>query len=373
MGSFSLCFTRENSWPGPRTGPGGQQLADHAGAAAAAGRRPGRGPGLLEVGAGPQPTRADAGAGAHLGVVGQRRGAVAGRPLGQQQLTRLVRAEHGAPVVELGDQADPGQVADQDGGLDDAVADDQLAVRPGDRVGHLDDLAVGPLGLAEHGDVQAGGTQPRDDPRPGVRRVVAGQAVGQHLGLLPGRRHEAGGPPGVLGAVADRVDPPVGDRLEVPAVDDAAATGQPSLASQCGRGPTSGGEHDQVGVQGEAVVETEPLVGEPDRPRSRVDLGAELPQPPSEDRSATDVDLAREQVLGALDDLGGDAAHGQRPGDLEPEQAAADDHGCPGRGHRAEQPQAVVQRPERVHLGMQRPVHPHQAADRRQRRDRAGC
>ena len=47
------------------------------------------------------------------------------------------------PVVELRDQADPRQVADQRRGDDAATVDDEPSVRPRHRVGHLDHLAGG--------------------------------------------------------------------------------------------------------------------------------------------------------------------------------------------------------------------------------------
>ena len=70
-------------------------------------------------------------------------GAGASRRLGQEQLAGLVRAEDRAAVVELGDQPDPRQVADERRGDDPAPVHDEAAVRPGDRVGHLHDLALG--------------------------------------------------------------------------------------------------------------------------------------------------------------------------------------------------------------------------------------
>ena len=61
---------------------------------------------------------------------------------------RLVRGEDAAAVVVLRDQPDPRQVADEGAGHDHAVADHELAVRAGDRVGHLDHVARCALGLA---------------------------------------------------------------------------------------------------------------------------------------------------------------------------------------------------------------------------------
>ena len=149
----------------------------------------------------------------------------------------------------LGDQADPGQVADQGGADDDAVADDELAVGADDRVGHLDDLALGALGVAEDGDVEVGGAEPGDAAAARVGDVVAGQVGGDQPGLLPGGRDEAGGAAVVLGAVADGVDARVVDGAQPVVDDDAAAHGQPGAAGQRGGRPAPGGEHDQVGLE----------------------------------------------------------------------------------------------------------------------------
>ena len=60
---------------------------------------------------------------------GEQRRARDRRRSGISSGRRARRAEHRAAVEELGDQADPREVADQDGGDDDAVADHELAVR----------------------------------------------------------------------------------------------------------------------------------------------------------------------------------------------------------------------------------------------------
>ena len=131
-------------------------------------------------------------------------------------------------------------------------------------------------------------------------------------------------------------------------------------------------QDDQVGVQRVAVVEHQTRVGQPDRPRARVDGGAEPLEVPGQDGTGRRADLAAEQVLSALHDLGDETADRQGAGDLEAEQPAADDHRVPGLRQCGDQPRAVVQAAERVHLRVQPTVHPHQAADRRQGGDAAG-
>ena len=128
-------------------------------------------------------------------------------------------------------------------------------MRAGDRVGQLDHLAVGALGVAEHGDVEAGGAEPGDGAGAVVPdRARRSGARASSAGLLPGRRDEAGDLAAVLGAVADRVDRR-SLSAQVVVDDDAAAHLEPGPPGQRGRRAAAGSEHDQVGVEREAVVE----------------------------------------------------------------------------------------------------------------------
>ena len=244
-------------------------------------------------------------------------------------------------------------------------------MRPEHGVGDFDDLAVGALGVAEHSHVQSGRPEAGHGAAAVVRRVAAGEPVGQDPGLLPCRRDEPGGPATVLGAVADRVDRRVVDRGQPVVDDDASSHGEAGSAGQGGGGTAAGGEHHQVGVQREPVVEDQPVVGEPDRPGTGVDPRAEAAEVAGEDPAGLLVDLAAEQVVAALDDLGVEAADAQRPGHLEAEEPTADHDRSPGSGHRGVEAEAVVEAAERVHLLVQPAVDPDQPADRRQGRDRA--
>ncbi len=244
-------------------------------------------------------------------------------------------------------------------------------MRPEHGVGDLDDLAVGVLGVAEHGHVQSGRPEAGHGAAAVVRRVAAGEPVGQDPGLLPRRRDEPGGPATVLGAVADRVDRRVVDRGEPVVDDDAASDGEAGAAGQGGGGATAGGEHEQVGVEREPVVEHESGLGEADRPGAGVDGRAEAAEVAGEDPSGLLVDLAAEQVVAALDDLRVEAADAQGPGHLEAEEPAADHDRSPGSGHRGVEALAVVEAAERVHLLVQPAVEPDQPSDRRQGGDRA--
>ena len=160
---------------------------DGVGAAAAAGGGAGRSrgprPARRRPGSRPALTPAHAQTSASAGTEDVGRGGRSGisRAPGSAG-PRTVRA-----VEVLGDQADPGQVADQGRGDHDAVADDEPAVRADDRVGHLDDLALGLQRVAQHGDVQAGGAQPGDGAAAVVRRGLAVEDPGEHARPAPRR------------------------------------------------------------------------------------------------------------------------------------------------------------------------------------------
>ena len=162
--------------------------------------------------------------------------------------------------------------------------------------------------------------------------------------------------------------------------DHPAADHQAGPAGERGRRPAAGGEDDEVAGQDVAVVELQPVAGEPDGAGAGVDLGPEPSQVAGEHGPRAGADLAGEEVVGALDDLGEQPAHRQRPGDLQAEQAAADDDG-PGRGGLSTserpargglvQPTAVVEGAERVDARVEGAVAADQPADRRQGGDRA--
>jgi hypothetical protein len=301
------------------------------------------------------------------------------RAVPEKQRTGLVRTQDGAAVVVLGQQADPGQVAHQTGTDDDAVADHDLAVGADDGVGHLDDLALGPFGVAEDGDVEVGGAQPSDRAAAPVGDGFTGQVRRRHAGLFPGRRDEPGGAASVGGAVADGVDPVVVDRPKLVIDHDAAVDGQAGAAGQRGGRAAPCGQHDQIGLEGVPVVQSQPalgpVVGEPHGAGAGVHRGAEPLETALEDSPGRRPDLAAEQVFAALDHLGVEPADRQRAGHLESEEPPTDHDRPPRRSSsldRVHQPLAVVEAAERVHLRVQGAVRPDQPADRRQRGDAAG-
>ena len=132
----------------------------------------------------------------------------------------------------------------------------------------------------------------------------------------------------MLGAVADGVDPLVGDAGQRAVDDDPAADHQACTPGQRRGRPAAGSQHDEVGREQGAVVEPEPVVGEPDRAGAGVDLGPEAPEVAGEHAPPGLADLGVEEVVGPLDDLGQHAAHGQRASDLEAEEPASDDDGA---------------------------------------------
>ncbi len=197
------------------------------------------------------------------------------------------------------------------------------AVRADHGVGDLHDLALGPMGVAEHGHVEVGGPQPGHGPGAVVADRRPGQVPSEQRGLLPGRRHETGDLAAVLGAVADRVHVRVAGAQLV--VDDHPAPYVEARPAGQRRGrPAAGGEDDEVSGQHDAVVEHETVVGEPGGAGAGVDAGPEPAQVAGQDRPGAGVDLAAQQVLPTLDDLDRETSAPERAGHLQAEQAAAD-------------------------------------------------
>ncbi len=114
-----------------------------------------------------------------------------GRPVGHEQGAGLRGAEDRAPVEVLGDQADPGQVADQ--GRGDQTPSRTTSLRCEPTTG-LDTSTTWPSACS--GSPSTATSRPVAWSRATVRlpSYVAGLAVedpGEHPGLLPGGRHEA--------------------------------------------------------------------------------------------------------------------------------------------------------------------------------------
>ncbi len=117
-------------------------------------------------------------------------------PNSRLRLTLLQRRLHVAqreelevrPVARLQREADDqGRLAVDAGDLPrgDAVVDDPLAQRRGDRVAPVHRIARHPLALVEHGDAQHA-ELPEPAHHVGRRAVVAEQLVLRHLGVAPG-------------------------------------------------------------------------------------------------------------------------------------------------------------------------------------------
>ncbi len=137
----------------------------------------------------------------------------------------------------------------------------------------------------------------------------------------------------MLGAVADRVDVRVAGAQ--PVVDDDAPAGlQAGRLGEAGPGADPDGDHQQAGVQPEAVGEFDTgdgaVVGQdgPD-PALGVHLDAEVGQVPPEQRARLGVEVALHQVLALVGEDDRDPARRQCPGGAHPQQSAADHHGLP--------------------------------------------
>src|SRR5690606_35991723 len=144
------------------------------------------------------------------------------------------------------------------------------------------------------------------------------------------------------------------------------------VAGQRHRGAPACREDGEGGGEHEAVVEDEALIGQLDRASTRVDRGPQAPQVASQRSTTGRGGLTGQQVLGAFDDLGLQATAGERSGDLQAEETAADDHGAAGVGEHVAQVAAVGERTEGVHLGVQVAVGVDDPADRWQLGDQPG-
>ena len=119
---------------------------------------------------------------------------------------------------------------------DHALAHDELAVGAEHRVEDLDDFPVRALGVTQHGHIESGGAEAGDraaalyDAAPPASRSARTPACSQ-AGV-----DEAGGPPGVLGAVADGVERRIVHRREPIIDDDAASDGQAGSAARAVEG-----------------------------------------------------------------------------------------------------------------------------------------
>jgi hypothetical protein len=186
--------------------------------------------------------------------------------------------------------------------------------------------------------------------------VGAGEDVGEHLRVLPRRCHQAVHLAAVLGALADGVDVGVvGAQLVVD--DDAALDLQARQDADVGVRPDAGGDDEEVGLD-------LPAVGQPHTADAVAadDLGGEDVQvhgdaegldAPLEDRAGLGVELHVHQVGHGVHELDVQPVALQRPGGLQPEQAAAHDDGAPAAAGRGEHRPGLVDRAEAVDAGEQ--------------------
>ena len=162
--------------------------------------------------------------------------------------------------------------------------------------------------------------------------MPAGDVLGEHLGLLPQRRHQAVDAAAVLGAFADHVDIGIGDRPHVIVDHDGALDREPAAQSDFRIGPDAGGDDDHVAVERGAVLEAEPghpvlaehFAGE----LLEMDVDAHRLHARSQDRAAGGVELHLHQMPGEVNDMDLAAVVEEPARRLQAQQAAADHGGA---------------------------------------------
>ena len=186
-----------------------------------------------------------------------------------------------------------GAVAHDDRADEPVAAHDQLLVDAARRLLIAHDLVAGVLRFLppHHGDVETGDLEPGGRARAAIERPgsPAAQAIGEHLGLLPQRRHESVDASAVLGAFADRMDVRGVDAAEVVPDDDAAVDAEPGPAGELDIRPDAGREHDHVALERAAVLERDtgdmPVAEDGRGERLEVQLHTHLGELPLEDRA----------------------------------------------------------------------------------------
>ena len=207
-------------------------------------------------------------------------------------------------------------------------------------------------------------------------RVAAGDVVGEHLGLVPQRGHQAVDHAAVLRALADDVDIHVVDRAHVVVDHDRALHREPGPGADLGVGADAGGDDQQVAVDLAAVLEGEALdpavAADLDGGGLDQDLDAHLLHRGAQHAAAGGVDLLLHEVGAEVDDGDVAAVGEQAAGGLEPEQAAADDDRLLARSGGGEHAVGVVDGAETVDARGERLVRLVQPGNGRHERPRAG-
>jgi len=163
-------------------------------------------------------------------------------------------------------------------------------------------------------------------------RVIAGDHVGQHDGLLPERSHQAVDLAAMLHTLPYGEDVVVVDGAHLVVDHDRPLDGEPARRRDVGVRPDAGCHHDEVAVDLGLVPQPHALdlVGTPDRgcPVVGEDADAELGHAAAEHFPAFAPKLGIHQPASGVDDVDVDSVTLQTPRCLQSEQAAADHHGA---------------------------------------------
>ena len=188
--------------------------------------------------------------------------------------------------------------------------------------------------VAHRRQLDAGGLQPGDEPRPGVPGGPgAADRLGRDARLLPRRRHQSVDPAPVFRTVADRVDRRVG-RAHLVVHDDAAVDLQASLHREVGVRTDPAGDHQQVRRELGTVLEpdaADPGVAD-DLRRHRVQAygHTELRQRLDEDPAGIEIELTFHQVTTRVHDRHGQPPLGEGTRGFQSEQATTEHHDLAG-------------------------------------------
>ena len=320
---------------------------------------------------------ADAVAVADLGRVGQVGGAGQGR-VGQ----RLQRVADEVAGADGGDERlRAARVAEQHRADDAPVADRELAIDAGRRVG--DDRLEIAARLTGADEVDARDLELRAGHRAEVQRgrgavvgaadrgVAGRQRVGRDARLVVDRRDESVDDAAVLGALADGDDAGQARAHRV-VDDDPAVADDPHRTRELGLRTDPDRHDDEVGEQLRAVGEAQAVgaIGTDDLlgVALELDVDVQAAQRGREQRAGARVELALHEAVEQVYDGDRAALRGDAAGGLEAEQAAADDGGAldPALGGGEADGVAVGGVAERMHAGEV------DAGDRRHERLRAG-
>ncbi len=278
----------------------------------------------------------------------------------EQQLATVLRHPF-SPVEGLKNGLGTDIVAHQDAASQPLAPDDELLVNATAGFAVVDHFVVMEprVLVAHHRDLDTHDLELGGDPGSRIHRVrvESGEPVGQDAGLLSQRGKQATELVLVLGTFADGVNVGLVAAAQVFLDDDAAAHLQPGLLGQIDVGHHLGGDHDQIALQGLAVLESDtsdPVLahdrgGEP----VEADLDAQVLHRLLEYRAGLAVQLSVHQVAAQMHNVDRHALGQQTAGRFQAQQPAAADHRLGAGLGRFHDHSAVVQRPEGENAGLE--------------------